>query len=76
MYCIIKNCCVGYEIGCVSKRRYDQTLRIQSDLEDGIKILNSFSLTMYKWKKLLGLKTSKNPDYKTYVYTLTIPYTS
>ncbi|XP_025416283.1 protein MTO1 homolog, mitochondrial isoform X2 [Sipha flava] len=55
----------GYNIGCVSKKRYDQTSKICSDLEDGIKLLNSVSQSMYKWKKLLGLKTSKNPDFKT-----------
>lgn len=55
-------------MGCVSQKRYDQTLRIRSALEDGIKLLSSVSKSMYRWKKLLGLKTSKNPDYKTFVY--------
>lgn len=59
--------CLGYDIGCVSKRRYDQTLSIQSGLEDGIKLLSSVSQSMYKWKNLLGLKPSKNPTIKTLV---------
>lgn len=45
-------------------------LSVRSDLEDGINLLNSVSLSMYKWKKLLGLKTSKNPEFKTFVDTL------
>jgi len=62
--------CLGYKIGCVNKKRYDQTLRIRSKLEDGIKLLSSVSKTMYKWKTLLGLKTSRNPQFKTSVYIL------
>jgi len=56
-------------MGCVSKRRYDQTLSILSSLEEGTKLLKSVSQTMYKWKKSLGLKTSRNPETKTYVDT-------
>lgn len=66
---------VGYDIGCVRKRRYDQTLRMRSKIEDGIKLLNSVSQTMFKWKKSLGLKTSKNPETKTCVYIFHKPYT-
>uniref|UniRef100_A0A2H8TQN9 Protein MTO1, mitochondrial n=1 Tax=Melanaphis sacchari TaxID=742174 RepID=A0A2H8TQN9_9HEMI len=55
----------GYNIGCVSKKRFDQTLSILSGLEEGTKLLKSVSQTMYKWKKSLGLKTSRNPETKT-----------
>lgn len=55
----------GYNIGCVTKKRFDQTLNIFSGLEEGTKLLKSVSQTMYKWKKSLGLKTSRNPDTKT-----------
>lgn len=69
-YKIIFTYCVGYKIGCVSKKRYDQALSTHSGLENGIKLLSSVSQTMFKWRKALGLKISKNPEIKTFVFSL------
>ncbi|XP_050434948.1 protein MTO1 homolog, mitochondrial [Adelges cooleyi] len=55
----------GYNVGCVSEKRFKQTMKILSDIEEAIELLKSISMTMYKWKTLLGLKTSRNPETKT-----------
>ncbi|XP_050543833.1 protein MTO1 homolog, mitochondrial isoform X2 [Daktulosphaira vitifoliae] len=55
----------GFTVGCVSQARFNKTKKIFSELSDGKNILNSISMTMYKWNKLLGRKTSKNPESKT-----------
>ncbi|XP_065208759.1 protein MTO1 homolog, mitochondrial [Planococcus citri] len=44
----------GYEIGCVSKERYEKLLKTEEELSKGLDILQRTEMSRYKWKKALG----------------------
>ncbi|XKL67626.1 hypothetical protein PGB90_003117 [Kerria lacca] len=49
----------GYEIGCVSEERYKHFCQIDKELMEGLDILNSVEMSLYKWRKALGFNTTK-----------------
>ena len=50
----------GFEIGCVSKQRYDKMVDMKEKLEDGIALLKSVSKPVTHWRKLMNITPSKN----------------
>ncbi|CAG9856414.1 unnamed protein product [Phyllotreta striolata] len=50
----------GYKVGCVSKQRYDKTVKIQQELKDGIELLKSITKTSHQWRTSLGFPPSKS----------------
>lgn len=50
----------GFQVGCVSKERYDKTLKVQRELHDGIELLKNVTRTASYWRKQLGLAPSKS----------------
>lgn len=45
---------LGYEIGCVSKERYDKLIETEKEISAGIEILLATNMSRYKWRKALG----------------------
>ena len=43
----------GYETGCISDHRYQQTINTECHLSDGIDLLKSLKMSAYKWHDLL-----------------------
>uniref|UniRef100_A0A8D8V4K8 Protein MTO1 homolog, mitochondrial n=1 Tax=Cacopsylla melanoneura TaxID=428564 RepID=A0A8D8V4K8_9HEMI len=52
----------GYQMGCVSKRRYDTFTRTQATLTHDKHILDSVAMSSFKWRKLLNMAQSKNNE--------------
>ncbi|XP_072378169.1 protein MTO1 homolog, mitochondrial [Diabrotica undecimpunctata] len=50
----------GYAMGCVSRQRYEKTLKVQEQLRDGIQLLKEVSKTAQQWRNLLRLSPSKS----------------
>ncbi|CAG9828908.1 unnamed protein product [Diabrotica balteata] len=50
----------GYTMGCVSRQRYEKTLKVQEQLRDGIQLLKEVSKTSHQWRNLLRLSPSKS----------------
>ena len=43
----------GYNTGCTSDHRYQQTINTERCLSDGINLLKSLKMSAYKWHDLL-----------------------
>lgn len=50
----------GYNIGCVSKERYENMVKVQNQLQDGMKLLKNVYRTGVQWRQLLKLTPSKS----------------
>uniref|UniRef100_A0A6P7F8I4 Protein MTO1 homolog, mitochondrial n=1 Tax=Diabrotica virgifera virgifera TaxID=50390 RepID=A0A6P7F8I4_DIAVI len=50
----------GYAMGCVRRQRYEETLKVQEQLRDGIQLLKEVSKTAHQWRNLLRLTPSKS----------------
>lgn len=55
----------GYEIGCVSKKRFERTKLVEKKLTEGIDLLKNISKTVCTWRDLLKLVPNKNKNQKT-----------
>lgn len=55
----------GYLHGCVRKERYDRMIEMRNKIENGKKLLNSFSKTVNQWRNLLKMTSSKSNLQKT-----------
>lgn len=54
----------GYQIGCVSTARVEQTRYMRQKLEELTEILKSVKKNMPEWRKLLGLRDAKSHQRK------------
>ncbi|KAK2585325.1 hypothetical protein KPH14_010006 [Odynerus spinipes] len=54
----------GYESGCVSKERFEKTIKMKSKLEEGVQVLRSICNSSKKWRTLLKLGRTKSPTHK------------
>lgn len=52
----------GYDIGCVSKDRYELTLGVENILNETIKKLKSDFKSVYSWCDILKMNKSKNTE--------------
>ena len=43
----------GYDTGCISDHRYQQTINTEHHLSDGIDLLKSLKMSAHKWHDLL-----------------------
>ncbi|KAG5894360.1 hypothetical protein JTB14_031921 [Gonioctena quinquepunctata] len=50
----------GYEVGCVSKERYEKTLQVEKQLQDGIALLKSVSKSVSQWRNQIGATPSRS----------------
>lgn len=57
----------GYAVGCVSEKRYNRTLEVERQLQDGIELLKSISKSANSWRNCIGLGPTKNHQQKRYI---------
>ncbi|KAF5307999.1 hypothetical protein FQR65_LT06567 [Abscondita terminalis] len=52
----------GFNIGCVSKDRYEKMKYVQKELDEGVKALKSIFKTSREWRNLLQIKPSRSNE--------------
>jgi tRNA uridine 5-carboxymethylaminomethyl modification enzyme len=54
----------GFQIGCVTKERYDKMVEIKEKVAESIALLKSITKSVSQWRKFLHVTPSKNPMQK------------
>lgn len=54
----------GYKHGCVSRMRYEKTVHIKEQLEEGRELLKQISKPVHLWRKLMKMSPVKSNEKK------------
>ncbi|XP_046391324.1 protein MTO1 homolog, mitochondrial isoform X2 [Ischnura elegans] len=62
----------GYQVGCVSEKRYERFKLIKKEMARAMELLSSIKMSSYRWRNCLGLSPSKTTMMKSALDMLSV----